>query len=36
LVVYPNEGHAIGKPADRRDYVVRTVAWFDQWFSKAK
>jgi dipeptidyl aminopeptidase/acylaminoacyl peptidase len=36
LVVYPNEGHAIGKPADRRDYTVRSVAWFDQWFTKAK
>ena len=36
LVVYPNEGHAIGKPADRRDYTVRSVAWFDQWFTKVK
>jgi dipeptidyl aminopeptidase/acylaminoacyl peptidase len=34
LVVYPDEGHAIGKPADARDYRLRTLAWFDQWFSK--
>jgi dipeptidyl aminopeptidase/acylaminoacyl peptidase len=36
LVVYPDEGHSISKPADRRDYVLRTVAWFDEWFAKAK
>ncbi|ABF41117.1 peptidase S9, prolyl oligopeptidase [Candidatus Koribacter versatilis Ellin345] len=36
LVVYPNEGHAIGKPADRRDYAVRTAAWFEEWFAKVK
>jgi dipeptidyl aminopeptidase/acylaminoacyl peptidase len=36
LVVYPNEGHAIGKPEDRRDYAVRTVAWFEEWFGKVK
>lgn len=36
LVVYPNEGHAIGRPADRRDYTVRTLAWFDEWFAKMK
>lgn len=34
LVVYPNEGHAIGRPADRRDYTVRSLAWFDQWFAR--
>ena len=36
LVVYPNEGHAIGKPVDRRDYTVRIDAWFDEWFAKVK
>jgi dipeptidyl aminopeptidase/acylaminoacyl peptidase len=36
LVVYPNEGHSIGKPADRRDYVIRSLAWFDEWFGKVK
>lgn len=36
LVVYPNEGHAIYKPADARDYVVRTLEWFDEWFAKAQ
>jgi dipeptidyl aminopeptidase/acylaminoacyl peptidase len=36
LVVYPDEGHAIGKPADARDYIVRTLAWFDEWFAKAE
>ena len=36
LVVYPNEGHGIGKPLDRRDYTVRTTAWFDEWFSKVQ
>lgn len=36
LVVYPDEGHAIGKPADRRDYTVRIAAWFDEWFGKIK
>jgi dipeptidyl aminopeptidase/acylaminoacyl peptidase len=35
LVVYPDEGHAIGKPADARDYIVRTLEWFEEWFAKA-
>jgi dipeptidyl aminopeptidase/acylaminoacyl peptidase len=35
LVVYPDEGHAIGKPADSRDYTVRTFDWFEEWFVKA-
>jgi dipeptidyl aminopeptidase/acylaminoacyl peptidase len=34
LVVYPNEGHAIGKPADYRDYQLRTLEWFEEWFAK--
>ena len=36
LVVYPNEGHAVGKPADRRDYTIRSTAWFEEWFAKVK
>jgi dipeptidyl aminopeptidase/acylaminoacyl peptidase len=35
LVVYPNEGHAFMKPADARDYTLRTLEWFDEWFAKA-
>jgi dipeptidyl aminopeptidase/acylaminoacyl peptidase len=35
LVVYPNEGHAIGRPADARDYTLRTLGWFEEWFAKA-
>lgn len=35
FVVYPDEGHAISKPADARDYMLRTLEWFDEWFGKA-
>jgi dipeptidyl aminopeptidase/acylaminoacyl peptidase len=35
LVVYPDEGHLFIKPADARDYSLRTLAWFEQWFAKA-
>jgi dipeptidyl aminopeptidase/acylaminoacyl peptidase len=35
LVVYPNEGHAIMKPADARDYALRSLDWFEEWFAKA-
>jgi dipeptidyl aminopeptidase/acylaminoacyl peptidase len=35
FVVYPNEGHALIKPADARDYSLRTLEWFEQWFAKA-
>jgi dipeptidyl aminopeptidase/acylaminoacyl peptidase len=35
LVVYPNEGHAIAKPADARDYTLRTLEWFEEWFAKS-
>jgi len=35
FVVYPDEGHAIGKPADARDYLLRTLEWFEEWFAKA-
>jgi dipeptidyl aminopeptidase/acylaminoacyl peptidase len=35
LVVYPNEGHAFIKPADARDYSLRTLEWFEEWFSKS-
>ena len=36
LVVYPNEGHAIGRPEDRRDYTIRSLAWFEEWFAKVQ
>jgi dipeptidyl aminopeptidase/acylaminoacyl peptidase len=35
LVVYPDEGHIFVKPADSRDYNLRTLEWFDEWFTKA-
>ena len=35
LVVYPDEGHAFVKPADARDYSLRTLEWFEEWFAKA-
>jgi dipeptidyl aminopeptidase/acylaminoacyl peptidase len=35
LVVYPNEGHAFVKPADARDYTLRSLEWFEEWFAKA-
>jgi dipeptidyl aminopeptidase/acylaminoacyl peptidase len=35
LVVYPHEGHMFLKPADSRDYAVRTLEWFEEWFAKA-
>jgi dipeptidyl aminopeptidase/acylaminoacyl peptidase len=34
LVVYPDEGHAFIKPADARDYTLRTLEWFEEWFAK--
>jgi len=34
MVVYPNEGHVFHKPADARDYTLRMLQWFDQWFTK--
>ena len=36
LVVYPEEGHLFIKPADARDYSLRTLEWFEEWFAKAK
>ena len=36
LVVYPHEGHVFVKLADWRDYFVRSLEWFDQWFAKAE
>ncbi len=35
LVIYPDEGHAILKPADARDYTQRSLQWFEEWFAKA-
>ena len=36
LVVYSNEGHVFFKPADFRDYFVRNLEWFDEWFGKVQ
>ncbi len=36
LVVYPDEGHLFIKPADARDYTLRTLEWFEEWFAKAR
>jgi len=30
--VYPGEGHALSKAADREDFRRRVVRWFDKWF----
>ncbi|MGA9981720.1 MAG: S9 family peptidase [Candidatus Sulfotelmatobacter sp.] len=35
LVVYPDEGHMFIKAADERDYNLRTLEWFEEWFGKA-
>jgi dipeptidyl aminopeptidase/acylaminoacyl peptidase len=35
FVVYPGEGHALVKAADREDSRRRTVAWFTRWFGGA-
>src|SRR5579859_712512 len=34
LVVYPHEGHVFVNQADWRDYFVRGLEWFDEWFAK--
>ncbi|MGA9558879.1 MAG: S9 family peptidase [Terriglobales bacterium] len=36
MVVYPNEGHVFNKAADARDYSLRMLRWFDEWFAKAE
>ena len=36
LVVYANEGHAISRPADRHDYDLRTLEWFEKYFGQAE
>jgi len=36
MVVYPNEGHIFYKPADARDYSLRMLHWFNEWFAKAE
>jgi dipeptidyl aminopeptidase/acylaminoacyl peptidase len=36
MVVYPNEGHVFYKAADARDYSLRMLRWFDEWFAKAE
>ncbi len=35
LVVYPGEGHLFLKSEDARDYDLRTLVWFEEWFGKA-
>jgi dipeptidyl aminopeptidase/acylaminoacyl peptidase len=34
LVIYPDEGHAITKPAHQRDIEERLVAWFDRYLMR--
>jgi dipeptidyl aminopeptidase/acylaminoacyl peptidase len=34
FVVYPHEGHMFLKAADSRDYYVRSLEWFEEWFGK--
>ncbi|MGA2643918.1 MAG: prolyl oligopeptidase family serine peptidase [Candidatus Sulfotelmatobacter sp.] len=36
LVVYPDEGHVFIKAADSRDYALRSVQWFEEWFAQAE
>jgi dipeptidyl aminopeptidase/acylaminoacyl peptidase len=36
FVVYPHEGHVFFKAADSRDYSLRTLEWFEEWFEKAE
>jgi dipeptidyl aminopeptidase/acylaminoacyl peptidase len=36
MVAYPNEGHIFYKRADARDYSLRMLRWFDEWFAKAE
>ena len=36
LVVYPGEGHMFVKPSDTRDYSLRSLEWFEEWFAKAR
>jgi dipeptidyl aminopeptidase/acylaminoacyl peptidase len=36
LVVYPNEGHLIAKPAHRRDIARRTVGWLNKYVRDSK
>jgi dipeptidyl aminopeptidase/acylaminoacyl peptidase len=34
MVVYPNEGHVFYRPTDARDYTLRSLKWFEEWFGK--
>jgi dipeptidyl aminopeptidase/acylaminoacyl peptidase len=34
MVVYPHEGHVFFRAADSRDYTLRTLKWFEEWFGK--
>ena len=31
MVIYPNEGHRIGKPEHRKDLLERTIRWFNEY-----
>ena len=34
MVVYAHEGHVFYRPADARDYTLRMLRWFEDWFGK--
>jgi dipeptidyl aminopeptidase/acylaminoacyl peptidase len=34
MVVYSNEGHVFYRSEDARDYTLRTLRWFEDWFNK--
>jgi dipeptidyl aminopeptidase/acylaminoacyl peptidase len=36
MVVYPNEGHVFYRPADARDYTLRTLRWFEEWLGRQR
>ncbi len=36
FVVYPGEGHALRREADRDDLRRRTIAWFHRWFDTVR
>jgi len=35
LVAYSERGHMFIKPGDTRDYSLRSLEWFEEWFAKA-
>jgi len=34
MVVYAHEGHVFYRPTDARDYTLRMLRWFEEWFGK--